>query len=574
MPFFTIVRNEPYSFNLQANSAVQVDWGDLSTSMKMRVFFSRTDWPHQIKAVGAQGDGDDGVLLLYKADASGGGPAAAPAYTVRLTDAPQRILFAEYLLKNGGGAKIPKGMVVNLQWDEYPADLDSNIDLTDGHITPALKLLHLLRDRALCHPQMAAGSPSMATYEQLLARLSQSAPARPDYLLVQKAFLATRPSLDASSDPFQTLIPDPFANPIVGQPSIFYELSNAKTALSEWLRSTNKAWLTAIGEDFNTVRYEALVANPNYQEPNKLKAIIWGILINKWILSNRVLMRKAGQLLAIDTLLRNGNRLQGPKGPNFANLFFTAKRYAPDANKEENPVAVINSDTLWPFYVPIRLSSERGISEAQRKAIQVYTLSVLSGYQEKVAAEGVAPLVDEGAKAGSNLKQLIDEFDSVYFNSFVTAFLPRNIRTNQLDLLKELYADDGTLLGQAAGAYPAFSMDRSSPEWQAVREALKAGFTATMAALAGRRQAYLPIYERLCEEYGFDANFDNTALTVALIYWQQRTQVRKAADGTPVDFVSVANETEALDAVQNYWLRNALAPDNDLLEDENDAAGI
>src|SRR5437764_8691895 len=113
---WTVTLNETYQLDLQRAVSKQIDWHDLSAKSKIRIFFAQSDWPIQIKAVSASETGAADTLLLHKADPNNSEqPALSPAFAVKLTNAPQRILFADYMLKNVAGAKTSKSLVVSLR---------------------------------------------------------------------------------------------------------------------------------------------------------------------------------------------------------------------------------------------------------------------------------------------------------------------------------------------------------------------------------------------------------------------------------------------------------------------------
>src|SRR5262245_582390 len=211
---WTIDLAKNYHLDLQTQRKKELDWGKLPVSAKMHRFFAGAHWPLYIKAVSASAEGKAGVFFLYKTAPNSTSPNStsnnstlsnitlpnstapnnppqlepSPSYVVKLTNAPQRCLFAEYVLKNFGGAKIPKSLVVSLYWDDYPDDLDTNINLADPATDDGLKLVHLLRQQNLRHSNVTPGSEREQTYQRNLGRLAKNASNRPDYLVIMKGF--------------------------------------------------------------------------------------------------------------------------------------------------------------------------------------------------------------------------------------------------------------------------------------------------------------------------------------------------------------------------------------------------
>lgn len=554
---WTVSFNETYRLDLQRTVSKQVGWHDLSAKSKIRIFFARSDWPNQIKAVSASETGRADNLLLHKADPSNSEqPALSPSFAVKLTNVPQRILFADYMLKDVAGAKTSKSLVVSLNWEDYPDDLDKDIDLVDAGIDDGLKLVHVLRKAELKHPRVEPRSAGETAYQASIGRLSKNSPKRPIYVVVSKCFNPLQPNVAAADEPLTKTISDPFANPLAGQPTKFYAWTDAKAELGEWFK-TNKGWLKQIDRTAKNVTYADLKANPNYQDPNKLKEIFWGILINKWILSNPDLMRRVGRVLAIDTLLRRGGRLPGVDGqsPNFADILFAVKRYDPGKNKEDNAVAVTENDTLLPQFSPqYPLCEELGLGKPEAEATNIYIGFVLNGGKEIVWADDGTNRISEDAKRGSNVKQLIEEFDTTYFVRFVNSFVPPLMKMIDHQLLRPLYEDDGTLLGQAPGTYKSFSHDRMSGEWQSVRAALRAGFVEGLAMFRRGDTECTLVFLKLYAQYGADENFDITALRVVDTYCKRRMAFSTAGDGTPIDFELVGTDAEGIGAVESSVL--------------------
>ena len=68
-----------------------------------------------------------------------------------------------------------------------------------------------------------------------------------------------------------------------------------------------------------------------------LAKVLTRIFLNKIILDNADLMKKAGRILAVDTLIGNTDRFEGgSNGMNIGNAFFYSKTYQ-DRQQREGP---------------------------------------------------------------------------------------------------------------------------------------------------------------------------------------------------------------------------------------------
>jgi hypothetical protein len=299
------------------NVAHQVQWNaQTGHKMKMRQFFANAQWAQQIHSVDISSSGaKGGVVFLYKKKANSQEAEDTPAYVVKYTVAPERMIFAEYLLKTIAGAKLPRSLPVYLDW------ADANC--------PGMELLTLLRNqdnwRFKANPTrgFALNQAKKNKYEQVfLQAIDDDHLANSySYLVIMKAFTGVHSLIDAA--PFdEWLIAAGYKQPqvVVGVPD---------------LASVTTTW-QQIQQD-GKLRDNILVA--------KLYDLFEKCNWTKRILANPHWAQYLGWILAADILAGNADRIEEL---NVGNLFFFDKP-TPDPNTK-HPIAVIDNDALMPVF--------------------------------------------------------------------------------------------------------------------------------------------------------------------------------------------------------------------------------
>lgn len=493
--------NEFYRLDLKdmtsqdPNVAHQVQWNAVSgPKMKMRQFFANANWVQQIHSVDISTSGaKGGVLFLYRNKPNSQAAEDFPAFVVKYTVAPERMLFAEHLLKTIAGAKIPKSLSVYLDWDDDDC--------------PGMELMALLRnqDKWRFAANQARGfvldQAKKDKYEQVFLRTidGDRQADRYSYLVIMKAFTGAWALMDPG--PFdEWLIAAGYTHPIMAQG----EPVRAKTSTT----------------------WNAIVADgklSNLALRTKLLGIMRKCRLTKLILSNAHWTQYLGWILAADTLAGNADRVEEL---NVGNLFFF-DRWSDDAN-QLHPIAVIDNDALMPqFSHDLHPKIKAGmapnaanVDQYLRFALEVGTELPPDGGPQGLAVQ-LAPL--------SNLRRVFTDFDEL-FDIFFSRIMSREY--DEYELLTKVYADDGTLAKRLqmpnvkAGDYRTFSNDIASPEWQAVKANIKKGLVDALDFLQNDPNFYDECHERYFDLVNYyeddkDLNFDLTAFLARYQYMRQ-----------------------------------------------------
>lgn len=478
-----------------ASVAHQVQWNAASgPKMKMRQFFANANWAQQIHSVDISTSGaKGGVLFLYRKKPNSQAAEDFPAFVVKYTVAPERMLFAEHLLKTIAGAKIPKSLSVYLDWDDDDC--------------PGMELMALLRDqdkwRFAANPArgFVLDQEKKDKYEQVfLQTIDDDHQAdRYSYLVIMKAFTGAWTLMD----------PGPF---------------------DEWLVAAGYTHpISAQGEPLRAVTsttWNAIVADGKLRDlalRTKLLGIMRKCRLTKVILSNEHWMQYLGWILAADTLAGNADRVEEL---NVGNIFFV-DRPSIDPDRR-HPVAVIDNDALMPqFSHDLHPSIKAGmaanvasVDQYLRFALEVGTELPPTGGPQGLAMQ-LAPL--------SNLRRVFTDFDEL-FDIFFSRIMSREY--DGYELLTTVYADDGTLAKRLqmpnvkAGDYPRFSNDRASDEWQAVKRNIKKGLVDALDFLQNDPNFYGECQQQYLDLVNYyeddeDLNFDFTAFLARYHYMRQ-----------------------------------------------------
>ena len=477
------------------NVAHQVQWAAVGgPKMKMRQFFANANWAQEIHSVdistkGAKG----GVVFLYKKKPNSQAAEDLPAFVLKYTVAPERMLFAEHLLKTIAGAKIPKSLSVYLDWS------DQNC--------PGMDMMALLRDRNnwRFEDNRARGfrlnQEKKDKYEQVfLPTIENDRQAGSySYLVIMKAFTGAHTFIDAS--PFdEWLIAAGYTQPVVpGQPD---------------KAEIDTTWQTIVqdGKLKNTVLR------------TKLLGVMRACRLTKLILSNAHWTQYLGWILVADTLAGNADRVEEL---NSGNLFFIDR--PSDDPDRRHPIAVIDNDALMPKFSHELHPAIRGANAAGSTAsVDQYLKYALETGKELPPPVGLQGLAIQLAPV-SNLKRIFTKFDQLFDIFFSRIMSGDHAR---YDLLTTVYADDGTLARQLKmpnvqpGDYRAFSSDINSVEWQAVKSNIMRGLVEALQFIqtdpnfyTACRQQYLDLANYYEDDQ--DLNFDFTAFLARYHYLRQ-----------------------------------------------------
>ena len=265
-------------------------------------------------------------------------------------------------------------------------------------------------------------------------------------------------------------------------------------------------------------------------------------------------MKKAGRILAIDTLIGNTDRFEGGNnGMNIGNAFFYSKKYQARQQKSKapNPIAVIDNEamlTIFDLYTPEGLlgTTDAGVQLDSTNPKHASSLAPFGNtYHERLLTRYLAWVFDlgysdlvNGMGTGvfryPNLFELFSNFDD-----YIAAQLGAPLLSPTVPLINDIYADDGTIAPGITGAYSPFSARPTNqgivdPTWVSVISNIKAGFLEGMEAILSLDlDRYRGMYARLLGLYGAASHFDFAAFEMRLMYitegpdWQRDPATRR-----------------------------------------------
>jgi hypothetical protein len=630
MPAFSVKLGQLYQLDLAQSRVEKKNWDEQPVKNKLRKFFltpgwAGSGWEAYIDSVKCSIGGAKGVFFLNLKDRNiqitKDKTLDAALCAAKATNAPQQTLFAESILQDIGQAKIPKSLVIKLNWSAYTALGYDNANANWQALDPkqqddGLKLLWVLmtkRDPSL--------SPVAQTrYQQLLTDLFTSKPA---YFIIMKGVRidnkldfkgrfdpATRSFIvDLKGDmkysvpfcPFVTKMVDPFNLPNQQATNQAYGLADIGTIereLEDWWAECNKQIGFArkgYPSDVSQLpRFAGQQNQPKWYTENAVgdpafAKVLQRIFLNKLILSNASLMKKVGRILAVDTLIGNTDRFEGgSNGMNIGNAFFYSKIYSGKTPKAANPIAVIDNDAMLTLLDLVTPEGSLGINPTTMAAFGSKTTATAvnrdnaygatqeerycTRYLQYVFEDGLSDLTFGAGGAGifpyPNLKRLFKNFDLYIAEQLVRTFLPL-----RRSFINDFYADDGTIAPGAAGVYPRFSESPHNqgvidPTWAPVVANIKAGFLEGMEAILDLDlEKYRAMYFYLFRLYGVSTHFDFTAFEVRLMYITHGPQwIRDPQTGRITGFQHDDNRHNAVkDKIKTEYLlkRN---PSKDKLE--------
>ncbi|WP_045226911.1 hypothetical protein [Methyloterricola oryzae] len=455
-----------YQFQLNSPDRPEpIDWYQIPGEHKMRKFFAdkKDDvftWHKDIDEIDFAGSKNGGVIFIRKKRVVPGVPRIS--YAIKLVEAPERVLFAEFVLGQIAKAKIPKSLVVELDWDSLGNDLPAKLEQKYCGKNKPFDRTRFFADlngldvsARLLHFIFCDGLLKQETKDEL--RLYQyitdfrnkftSSQSKPRYLIIMKSLKAR----DEEFLPFDYEV-RPFDKPEV-KITYSYRLDNGEDLIDvlKSVRGSDK--ITLGGVD---VANHISTAFPDYRENKKLLKAISQVLISKQILSNEKLMKKAGRVLAVDTALGNSDRFEGTElAANIGNVFFFKKKYTNrlGLNKDDNPVGVIDNDAFFPLLK--RFGN-----------LDKYLAFLLeNGWSDIDAANDPENLSAAGIKL-SNLKSLFSQFEEHIAMALAVALMSPSQRESKM--VPEIWSDDGKLFGHP-GKYKTFE----SPWVRAKRQGLQ-----------------------------------------------------------------------------------------------------
>jgi hypothetical protein len=476
------------------NVAHQVQWNAANgPKMKMRQFFADPNWAQQIHSVDISTSGaKGGVVFLYKKKRNSQDSEDFPAFVVKYTVAPERMLFAEHLLKSIAGAKIPKSLSVYLDWGDPDC--------------PGMELMALLRDQArwrfIADPArgFVLNQEKKDKYEQVFLQTIDNDHQADSYsyLVIMKAFTGALSLMD----------PSPFDDWLIAadykQPTVPGEPDKPRTSTT-----------------WQTIVQDGKLTDPHLR--TKLLGLMRKCDHTKKILSSAHWMQYLGWILAADILAGNADRVEEL---NVGNFFFF-DRPSPDPDRK-HPVAVIDNDALMPQFSHELHPTIKAGMDPNTSDVDQYLWFTLEEGTELPPPSGIQGLALQLAPL-SNVRRLFTRFDTV-FDIFFTRIMSREF--DAYELLTTLYADDGTLAQELRmpnvrpGDYRTFSNDINSAEWQAVKANIIHGLVDALEFLQNDPTFYNECQQQYVDLMIYyqddqDFNFDFVAFLARYQYLQQ-----------------------------------------------------
>ena len=474
------------------NVAHQVQWNTATgPKMKMRQFFANANWAQQIHSVDVSTSGaKGGVVFLYKKRPNSDTAENFPAFVVKYTVAPERMLFAEHLLKTIAGAKIPKSLPVYLDWSDQDC--------------PGLELMALLQDqrnwRFMANKQrnFSLNQDKKSRYQAFLQTIDADRQAdRYSYLVIMKAFTGALSLMDPSPID-EWLIAAGYTQPQApGAPDV---------------AATSTTWQTIVGD--RKLRDVGL--------RTRLLGLIRRCNLNKKILSSEHWTQYLGWILAADTLAGNADRVEET---NVGNFFFYDR---PDLDPDrKHPIAVIDNDALMPRFSYDLHPAIKANMAANSSSVDQYLRYALVTGKELPPPGGAQGLAMQLAPL-SNLRTMFGNFD-LMFSTFFSKIMAGD---SSYPLLATLYADDGTLAQQLGmpdvgpGDHRPFSRDINSREWQTVKADIMHGMVDAIDFLQNDPHFYNECQQQYIDLATYyqddqDLNFDFTAFLARYQYLRQ-----------------------------------------------------
>lgn len=430
-----------------------------------RKFFQDPKWLKNIHSFDISSDGvRGGVLFLYKKTTTNQ-CEAEPSFIIKLVDSPARLLFAEYALRALAGAKTPKSLAMEIEWDSSKSE--------------SMQLVRLIQKKQ--HSKVAGNKAKEDQYAKMKAKLASSK-ERPAYLVIMKILKGVR----------------------LMQPGDFIEwmhewLNEQSTAwLQKWL--TNKAELTTTSgikkasfySDIASLTPEARrITNTGIMRLMTIEEMKSG----KWspdstlsfeklkksfndhreVLYNADYMKQVGIVLAIDLLLGNVDRFE--KG-NFGNAFFMTSK------KGVRCIGAIDNDAIFPILWQYKddLITVHEQLEPKKKVDRDageyawYTKFVLRDTRE----------LGTSGTDNSDIVRIIENFDNWFEWDFCGKILDG---IDYCKLLEQFYGDsDGKYLKTSSDSrvFPAISTDKNGDFWvNTVKPLVLSGFIEGLRRIQG-----------------------------------------------------------------------------------------
>ncbi|EKU99376.1 hypothetical protein Lepto7375DRAFT_1403 [Leptolyngbya sp. PCC 7375] len=529
--------------------------------IKHAAFFEEPNWWKKLKSIDISSAGQKGGVIFIHTTIPG------RSYAIKVTDAPQQVLFAEHLLLNLGKAKVPKSLVFSIgdndvdktanplinfikkrgtsedipQRIKYTLQaaignkedlLKKSRDLPTIFVRKSDKSLHILiisKERQVVFDKNVGNNAGQID-------LNQEVKQKLDVFLSDESLqeieindLAKQIIEAVSQDskyeyqPKKRLKYENFikdldyeSNYLVVMKLITGDsLSVASADLQKWslkyYPSSNPIEILdeiRFSKNFDKIFYKKnKIERESYEA---LKKIISSIYVNRTILDNPNFMKNLGRVLAVDCLLGNADRFEKM---NLGNAFFVYRKDGFLKAKESYPIGVIDNDSFLPvfmgqdkFHPDIEKRRNRKVDN-----IQSYVeWNVVFGYE-------LDPKDDMKSVQTSDIKSLLENFHGNWFLKFRESFLSKHDST----LIQFIYTDDGTLIKQPK-AYKPLSQDPQDQNWKEIEKNILIGFTEGLKNIRGNDfKSITDKYNQLFEDYGFTNNFDFIALDVRRHYMTQ-----------------------------------------------------
>ncbi|MDV3349047.1 hypothetical protein QGP82_10125 [Leptothoe sp. LEGE 181152] len=424
-----------------------------------REFFEAAEWWKYLTDIDISKEGQKGGVIYINTNLK-----RKRQYVVKVTDAPQQILFAEGVLKDLGKARTPKSLIIPLNLSKKKGSYFPNLKTSSPDILNSHKLIEHIKTRGTDISKQKNDKKSKK-YNEFLTSLDSS-----KYLIVMKNL-----KYHSSGNSW-------------GQSRGF---ENVIFDLIGWAKDNGLTRRDSITINNDTIKEKL-------KSDKKLRSIVNKFYSNKEILANRDFMINIGRVMAADCLLGNGDRFG--ETLNLGNAIYTDKTYSKD-NKVNYPISVIDNDSFLPVFNP----------ESLNKAISVITSkgkgdNPIEKYIDFTTRTGKELTNSADPIYFPDLSEILGNFDhGWFFKKFICSIFIEDIPP----LVREIFEDDGKIYDSIfklsiAKKYSQFKVisTRSNkidlkdfPNWTIIRNQILEGFLEVIKEIQEDKRLLYHFYE-------------------------------------------------------------------------------
>ncbi|MFG6095299.1 hypothetical protein SPB21_08605 [Leptothoe sp. ISB3NOV94-8A] len=403
--------------------------------VKYKEFFKDNQWHKKLAEVTVSSDGSKGVFFVKTTVRTS--KKLQRVYVIKPTNAPQQILFAEWMLKEFAQVKIPESFAIPLQNSTLTTKGINPIDFLSSAIYFKTYINNKITDQLNNNNNLT--DQEKERYKQSLNNLNSS-----NYIIVMKrmdgviisgfdkglqrclkkiymkSWFSTTKGKEYWSKNVEKFRTDPaFPDKLFTDDEVFTRIVTIDSEPAYVVKQVRQLKLDNITAQ--------LKSNKELKEAINLVNEI------KNILKSKQAMYQLGRILAVDCLLGNGDRLAPI---NLGNLIFIED----SKNKGEYKVGVIDNDAFFPIYMWSGEQHERIRDRFPdlKNSLDQY-LKYLFEDGGEISEEKPAPGMGIVTIPFPKLKFLLSNFSE---NWFVRQFCVRLFNNRHIDLIWEIWNRD------------------------------------------------------------------------------------------------------------------------------------